>query len=167
LAQLGQTPKRPHLVRTHKTGIADNVSGKDGGQPAFQVISPSTWRLTTKVWRIHAVGMAVEWRLLAINCLTERGNRTTVSRSDSGRSHQQTHRNIEMMWLTGRNVLVVSFDDTGYVTSKQIFSLEDGREIEPIARITPTEGRDFTIMQQLLGNFGRLPGSATHDIPSQ
>jgi len=35
LAQLGQMPKRPRLIRTHKAGIADYVSGKDGGQPAL------------------------------------------------------------------------------------------------------------------------------------
>lgn len=57
-----------------------------------------------------------------------------------------------------RSVLVVSFDNTGYVSNKQIYSLEDGRNITPVARQTPTEGRDFSIMQQLLGNLGRLPG---------
>ena len=60
-----------------------------------------------------------------------------------------------------RSVLVVSFDSRGIVTDKQLFSLEDGREITPIARVTPTEGRDFTVMQQLLGNLGRLPGGST------
>lgn len=68
-----------------------------------------------------------------------------------------------------RNVLVVSFDDTGFVNDKEIYSLEDGREIEFVSRETPTEGRDFTVLQQLLGNLGRLPGSTgsqTPDIPS-
>ncbi len=99
------------------------------------------------------------------------GTPSTVSTFDERKWYYIGHKSTSFAFqhpeTLERNVLAVSFDDTGYVTSKQIFSLEDGREIEPIARITPTEGRDFTIMQQLLGNFGRLPGSATHDIPSQ
>lgn len=70
-----------------------------------------------------------------------------------------------------RSVLVLSFDDTGFLTEKQILSLADGREIEPNPRKTPTEGRDFTLMQQFLGNLGRLPGSGAsggiQDIPTK
>lgn len=65
-----------------------------------------------------------------------------------------------------RNVLVLSFDNTGYVSEKRIYSLEDGRNITPIARETPTEGRDFSILQQLLGNLGRLPGSESATVPN-
>ena len=57
-----------------------------------------------------------------------------------------------------RSILVVSFDNTGYVSDKRIYSLDDGRDITPVARQTPTEGCDFSVMQQLLGNLGRLPG---------
>ena len=53
---------------------------------------------------------------------------------------------------------MVSFDNTGYVSEKRLYSLDDGRDITPVARVTPTEGRDFSILQQLLGNLGRLPG---------
>lgn len=70
-----------------------------------------------------------------------------------------------------RSVLILSFDDTGFLREKQVLSLADGREIEPSPRETPTEGRDFTLMQQFLGNLGRLPGSGTstgvQDIPTQ
>jgi hypothetical protein len=45
LAQLGKTAKRPRLIRTHNAGIADYVSGKDGGQPPFHTLSPSIGRL--------------------------------------------------------------------------------------------------------------------------
>ena len=57
-----------------------------------------------------------------------------------------------------RSVLEISYDEIGFVTAMRYYDLEDGKEIEPVARVTPTEGRDFTVMQQLLGNFGRLPG---------
>lgn len=64
-----------------------------------------------------------------------------------------------------RSVLVLSFDDTGFVSEKRIYSLADGRDITPIPRETPTEGRDFTILQQLLGNLGRLPGGDATPVP--
>ena len=65
-----------------------------------------------------------------------------------------------------RSVLVLSFDSTGYVSEKRLYSLADGQEITPIARVTPTEGRDFSILQQLLGNLGRLPGGDSSPVPN-
>jgi outer membrane protein assembly factor BamE (lipoprotein component of BamABCDE complex) len=55
-----------------------------------------------------------------------------------------------------RNILVVSFDGNGLVEDTRTFTLADGRDIDPVDRVTPTEGRDLTIMQQLLGNIGRF-----------
>lgn len=57
-----------------------------------------------------------------------------------------------------RKVLVVSFDDAGVVVSTQTYALEDGKIIDPVDRITPTEGREITLLQQLLGNLGRFSG---------
>lgn len=103
------------------------------------------------------------------------GTPSTVSTFDERKwyyiGHKSTKFAFQQPEILERNVLVVSFDDTGYVSYKQIFSLADGREIELIERKTPTEGRDFTVLQQLLGNFGRLPGSGTKttgipDLPS-
>ena len=56
-----------------------------------------------------------------------------------------------------RTVLVISFDETGLVGETRTYTLADGREIEPVGRETPTEGRDLTILQQLFGNIGRFP----------
>lgn len=69
---------------------------------------------------------------------------------------------FELPEVLERNVLAVSFDEDGLVKGKEVFSLEDGREIDFVSRETPTEGRDFTILQQILGNMGRLPGSTGH-----
>ena len=55
-----------------------------------------------------------------------------------------------------RNVLVVNFDDSGLVQSTRLYTVEDGRVIDPVSRTTPTEGRELTILQQLLGNIGRF-----------
>jgi len=58
-----------------------------------------------------------------------------------------------------RQILVVSFDDNGIVDQTELLSLDDAFTVDPVSRETPTEGVDFTLMQQLFGNFGRLPGA--------
>ena len=54
-----------------------------------------------------------------------------------------------------RTVLVVSFDADGLVDTTRTYALEDGHPIDPVDRITPTEGRELTILQQLIGNLGK------------
>jgi len=56
-----------------------------------------------------------------------------------------------------RKVLAISFDESGLVGETKSYTLADGREIDPVGRETPTEGRDLTILQQLFGNIGRFP----------
>ena len=55
-----------------------------------------------------------------------------------------------------RNVLVVTFDDTGVVEGTQHYDMADAQQVEPVERETPTEGRDLTFLQQLFGNIGRF-----------
>ena len=55
-----------------------------------------------------------------------------------------------------RSVLVVTFDDAGYVDQTISYTLADGKQVQPVERITPTEGKDLTILQQLFGNLGRF-----------
>ena len=56
-----------------------------------------------------------------------------------------------------RSILVVSFDAAGLVVTTESYALEDGQPIDLVDRITPTEGRDLSILQQLLGNIGKYP----------
>ncbi len=56
-----------------------------------------------------------------------------------------------------RTVLVVSFDEAGLVEATRTYALEDGQPIDPVDRVTPTEGREVSILQQLLGNLGKFP----------
>lgn len=61
-----------------------------------------------------------------------------------------------------RNVLVLTFDAQDRLSGKKLYTMADARDIDPVDRETPTEGRDLTIVQQLLGNVGRFnetPGS--------
>lgn len=55
-----------------------------------------------------------------------------------------------------RSILVVSFADGGLVQDTRLYTVEDGRVIDPVDRVTPTEGKDLTVLQQLFGNLGRF-----------
>jgi outer membrane protein assembly factor BamE (lipoprotein component of BamABCDE complex) len=58
--------------------------------------------------------------------------------------------------IIDQEVLVVKFDDAGAVRDMYIYGVEDGVVIEPTERTTPTFGQELTILQQLIGNFGRF-----------
>lgn len=55
-----------------------------------------------------------------------------------------------------RQVLVITFDETGLVEGTKTFGMADAQEVEPVERETPTEGRDLTLIQQLFGNIGKF-----------
>lgn len=55
-----------------------------------------------------------------------------------------------------RTVLSLSFDAKGVVKDVQKKTLKDSRDITTVDRETPTAGKDFTILEQLLGNVGRF-----------
>ena len=58
-----------------------------------------------------------------------------------------------------RKVVVVSFDEGGTLAETQTLSLADGKDIDPVDRETPTEGREITFFQQMFGNLGRFTGA--------
>jgi outer membrane protein assembly factor BamE (lipoprotein component of BamABCDE complex) len=62
-----------------------------------------------------------------------------------------------------RSILVVSFDGSGRVDGTRTYTLEDGQDIDPVDRITPTEGRDLNLLQELLGNIGRFPADSMNN----
>ncbi len=55
-----------------------------------------------------------------------------------------------------RSVLVVQFDDLGTVEDTKLYTLEDSEYVELVSRKTPTEGREFGLLEQLLRNIGRF-----------
>ncbi len=59
-----------------------------------------------------------------------------------------------------RQVIVVSFDEKGTLEQTKTYDLADGQAIDPVDRITPTEGKKITFLQQLIGNLGRFSGDA-------
>ncbi len=56
-----------------------------------------------------------------------------------------------------RRIIAVRFDDAGMVSAIDEYDMEDGRIVALVDRETPTRGRELTILEQLLGNVGRLP----------
>ena len=58
-----------------------------------------------------------------------------------------------------RSIFVVTFDEGDTVQQTKLYTLEDGRVIDPVSRETPTEGRELTVLQQLFGNLGKFPSS--------
>jgi outer membrane protein assembly factor BamE (lipoprotein component of BamABCDE complex) len=58
--------------------------------------------------------------------------------------------------IVDRQVIAVSFDETGLVTAAERFALDDGAQLALRTETTPTYGRELTIAQQLLGNIGRV-----------
>ncbi|MCC9622906.1 outer membrane protein assembly factor BamE [Thalassospira sp. MA62] len=55
-----------------------------------------------------------------------------------------------------QKVVLISFDSANRVDILSQYDLEDGKPVIPTDRVTPTEGREMTILQQLFGNLGRF-----------
>jgi outer membrane protein assembly factor BamE (lipoprotein component of BamABCDE complex) len=55
-----------------------------------------------------------------------------------------------------RKVVSVLFSRDGVVRAVETKGLSDGHNVTPVARETPTAGKEMTIVQQLLGNLGRF-----------
>ncbi|MHA6288517.1 outer membrane protein assembly factor BamE [Maricaulis sp. CAU 1757] len=56
-----------------------------------------------------------------------------------------------------RRIIAIRFDDAGIVSEVAEYDLDDGRVVSYAARETPTRGRELSLLEQLLGNVGRLP----------
>ncbi len=68
-----------------------------------------------------------------------------------------------------QNILTIVFDDEGIVEDILLHTLEDGKEIAMVERITPTQGRTLTIWEQILSNYGNIAtaggGTASKNNP--
>ena len=54
---------------------------------------------------------------------------------------------------------MVSFDDAGTVAETVTLGLADSKDIDPVDRVTPTEGRKLNVLQEIFGNIGRFGGA--------
>jgi outer membrane protein assembly factor BamE (lipoprotein component of BamABCDE complex) len=58
--------------------------------------------------------------------------------------------------LEDEKVVTISFDDKGLVQRVAYLGMKQHEEIVPNPDATPAPGREFTILEQLIGNFGRF-----------
>jgi outer membrane protein assembly factor BamE (lipoprotein component of BamABCDE complex) len=55
-----------------------------------------------------------------------------------------------------RKILVIQFDKKGVVKNIQKLDASYAKDISLVERVTPTKGKDLSVMQQILGNVGRF-----------
>jgi outer membrane protein assembly factor BamE (lipoprotein component of BamABCDE complex) len=60
--------------------------------------------------------------------------------------------------MLDQQVLAIDFDDKGIVREVRHRDLADGETIVPNPNATPAPGREFSFLEQLIGNFGRFSG---------
>ncbi len=59
--------------------------------------------------------------------------------------------------ILDQNVIAITFDrNSGTVSGVRRLTLADGQAIEPVERITPSPGKELTVLDQFLGNIGRF-----------
>lgn len=66
---------------------------------------------------------------------------------------------------TERDVIALSFDERGILQEVKNYGLEDGEDIQVVERETPTMGREFSLIEQLIGNLGRFDRGAPEAGP--
>lgn len=91
------------------------------------------------------------------------GSPTSVATFDKNTIYYITQRTRLVTYhapqVLSRTVVAINFSKDGRVDKIKTLHLKDGEKIDPVEKTTPTPGRQFTVMQQLIGNFGRFEGS--------
>ncbi len=64
-----------------------------------------------------------------------------------------------------QNVMQLSFNDSGRLQAIKKYDLSDGRDIDMVSRITPTAGKELTVLEQIMGNVGRFSGPRQQENP--
>jgi outer membrane protein assembly factor BamE (lipoprotein component of BamABCDE complex) len=67
--------------------------------------------------------------------------------------------------ITEQHVLQLTFNDAGRLTTLKGYDLKDGQDIAMVSRVTPTAGKELTILEQLMGNVGKFSGPRQSDNP--
>ncbi len=58
--------------------------------------------------------------------------------------------------ITEQKVTRIAFNDSGVVESINGYDMKDKRDIQMAEDITPTEGHELGVLEQILGNVGRF-----------
>lgn len=55
-----------------------------------------------------------------------------------------------------RQVLALSFDESGKLMEKKVIGLDEAQAVAPIERKTPTAGNKMSFIEQMIANIGRF-----------
>jgi outer membrane protein assembly factor BamE (lipoprotein component of BamABCDE complex) len=61
--------------------------------------------------------------------------------------------------VLAQKVVIIHFDPKGVVTAVDQRGLKDAKAVTPNPNATPAQGRHFTFLEQLIGNFGKFNNS--------
>ena len=64
-----------------------------------------------------------------------------------------------------RDIYALSFDERGILQEVKTYGLDDAEDIQVVQRETPTMGRDYSLIEQLIGNLGRFDRGAPEAGP--
>lgn len=67
--------------------------------------------------------------------------------------------------LLDQQVVAVRFDDNGVVVGIDRKGLPDAQTITPNPDATPAQGREYTFLEQLIGNFGKFNSAKDNSTP--
>ncbi|HQS15169.1 outer membrane protein assembly factor BamE [Reyranella sp.] len=60
--------------------------------------------------------------------------------------------------ISSQRVIQITFNESGRLEAIKNYDLKDAENIQMVSRITPTSGKELTILEQVLGNVGRFSG---------
>ena len=58
--------------------------------------------------------------------------------------------------IVDQHVMQLTFNETGRLDAVKKYDQSDAEDITMVSRITPTAGKELTILEQILGNVGRF-----------
>jgi len=93
------------------------------------------------------------------------GSPTTIGTFEDTRWYYITRKTEQLAFydpdLIEAKIVLVEFDQAGFVKQVAHLSNDEARDIDPVSRTTPTKGRKIGFFQQILGNIGVGVPSAT------
>ena len=110
------------------------------------------------------VGSSQEQVLLALGSPSTKGQFGTEVFYYISQKRAKTYE-FQRMKLIDQKVLSVYFDDQKQVNRVANFGLKDGKVFDFISRTTPTGGREFTFLRQILTGKATPASVATTDRP--
>lgn len=110
----------------------------------------------------EAVAQVVPGKTTKVEVTHLLGSPSNISTFDTGTWYYIARRSVRDALsepqLTGQTIYVVQFDDTGVVKSFQQQDNND-TDVAMIPRTTPASGKELSLIEQLLGNFGKFSSS--------